>query len=180
MRLGKAVVRWAGIMEAMSDTFYDAVGGEPTFRRLVERFYAGVAGDPDLRPLYPEADLAPAAERLQMFLEQYWGGPHTYSDQRGHPRLRMRHAPFPVTPKARDSWLRHMRDALDGLELAAHHEAQLWGYLQTAADMMVNTPDDGDPSVTRSTRPASAPAMMPPGPAPITLRRPADPPTSAG
>ena len=90
-------------------TFYDAVGGEETFRRLVHRFYQGVAEDPVLRPLYPEADLSGAEVRLRMFLEQYWGGPRTYSEQRGHPRLRMRHAPFAVDQADRDAWLRQMR-----------------------------------------------------------------------
>ncbi|MGF1663451.1 MAG: globin [Kineosporiaceae bacterium] len=120
-------------------TFYDLVGGHDTFRRLVERFYAGVAGDPVLRPMYPEGDLGPAAERLRMFLEQYWGGPTTYSEQRGHPRLRMRHAPFPVDPDARDRWLAHMRAAVDSLGLPPLYEAQLWDYLERAAHSMVNT-----------------------------------------
>ena len=96
-------------------TFYEAVGGEPTFTRLVARFYEGVAADPPLRALYPEEDLAGATERLTLFLTQYWGGPRTYSETRGHPRLRMRHAPFSVTPDMRDRWLRHMRDAVDSL-----------------------------------------------------------------
>ena len=78
----------------MRDTFYEAVGGHDTFVALVDRFYEGVAGDPVLKPMYPEEDLAPAAARLTAFLEQYWGGPTTYSDTRGHPRLRMRHAPY--------------------------------------------------------------------------------------
>lgn len=119
-------------------TFFDAVGGEETFTRLVARFYAGVATDPDLRALYPEEDLGPAEERLRMFLVQYWGGPRTYSERRGHPRLRMRHAPFAVTPAMRDAWLRHMRDAVDSLGLAPEHEAQLWDYLHMAAFSMVN------------------------------------------
>ncbi|MGF1647992.1 MAG: globin [Kineosporiaceae bacterium] len=126
-------------------TFYDLVGGHDTFRRLVERFYAGVAGDPVLRPMYPEADLGPAADRLRMFLEQYWGGPTTYSEQRGHPRLRMRHAPFPVDPDARDRWLAHMRAAVDSVELAPLHQAQLWDYLERAAHSMVNTFGSGPP-----------------------------------
>ncbi|MFL6099146.1 MAG: globin, partial [Actinomycetales bacterium] len=98
-------------------TFYDLVGGRETFARLVHRFYQGVASDPQLRALYPEPDLAGAEERLLLFLEQYWGGPTTYSDQRGHPRLRMRHAPFAVTPDQRDRWLGHMKVAVDELEL---------------------------------------------------------------
>ncbi|BCJ29076.1 oxygen-binding heme protein [Actinocatenispora sera] len=122
-------------------TFYDAVGGEPTFRKLVDEFYAGVADDPVLRPMYPEEDLGPAANRLRMFLEQYWGGPHTYSEQRGHPRLRMRHVPFKIGPVERDAWLTHMRDALDTLGLAPQYEAELWAYLERAAQFMVNSPD---------------------------------------
>ena len=120
-------------------TFYEAVGGEPTFRKLVDAFYAGVADDPVLRPLYPEADLGPAGDRLRMFLEQYWGGPGTYSQQRGHPRLRMRHAPFKVGPTERDAWLNHMRDAVDSLGLDPAQHATLWEYLERAAMFMVNT-----------------------------------------
>lgn len=123
-------------------TFYDAVGGEPTFRKLVEEFYAGVAGDPLLRPMYPEEDLGPAADRLRMFLVQYWGGPNTYSQLRGHPRLRMRHAPFTVGPRQRDAWLHHMRHAVDTLNLPAEQEATLWEYLERAAMFMVNTMDE--------------------------------------
>ncbi|MGH8866486.1 MAG: globin [Actinomycetes bacterium] len=119
-------------------TFYEAVGGEQTFRRLVHRFYQGVADDPLLRPLYPEEDLGPAENRLCLFLIQYWGGPRTYSDQRGHPRLRMRHAPFAVTPAARDAWLRHMREAVIELELPDPYEQMLWDYLSNAAFSMVN------------------------------------------
>ena len=120
-------------------TFYEAVGGAPTFRKLVARFYEGVATDPVLRPMYPEADLGPAEERLRMFLEQYWGGPTTYSDQRGHPRLRMRHVPFKVDPAARDAWLIHMRVAVDELELHPLYAAELWDYLVRAAHSMVNS-----------------------------------------
>lgn len=122
-------------------TFYEQVGGEETFRRLVRRFYQGVAEDPLLRPMYPEEDLGPAEERLALFLMQYWGGPRTYSDNRGHPRLRMRHAPFTVNRAAHDAWLRHMRDAVDSLELSAEHEQELWKYLTYAAASMVNAPD---------------------------------------
>ncbi|HSK28029.1 MAG TPA: globin [Jiangellales bacterium] len=120
-------------------TFYDAVGGHETFARLVHRFYQGVADDALLRPLYPEEDLGPAEHRLRMFLEQYWGGPTTYSEERGHPRLRMRHAPFKVNPAARDRWLAHMRDAVDELDLAPTHEVVLWDYLERAAHSMVNS-----------------------------------------
>jgi hemoglobin len=122
-------------------TFFDAVGGEPTFRKLVAEFYAGVATDPLLRPLYPGEDLGPATERLTLFLMQYWGGPSTYSAQRGHPRLRMRHAPFRIGPDERDAWLRHMRRAVDSLNLPPDQDATLWDYLERAAMFMVNTFD---------------------------------------
>jgi hemoglobin len=122
-----------------SPTFYDQIGGHETFVRLVHRFYEGVASDAPLRALYPDADLADAEERLLLFLEQYWGGPTTYSDQRGHPRLRMRHAPYAVTPDQRDRWLQHMRVAVDELGLAPDAHAQLWDYLERAAYAMVNS-----------------------------------------
>ncbi|MBO0869153.1 MAG: globin [Micromonosporaceae bacterium] len=124
---------------ASSENFYQAVGGEPTFRKLVDAFYAGVAEDPVLRPLYPDEDLGPAAERLRLFLIQYWGGPTTYSQLRGHPRLRMRHAPFTVGPRQRDAWLRRMRTAVDQLDLAPDQATTLWDYLERAAMFMVNT-----------------------------------------
>ncbi|MCL3860340.1 globin [Actinotalea sp. K2] len=127
---------------APSDSFYAAVGGSETFRRLVEAFYVEVGKDEVLRPMYPEADLGPAQLRLQLFLEQYWGGPTTYSEQRGHPRLRMRHAPYKVNPDARDRWLAHMRTALDSLELAPLHHATLWDYLERAAHSMLNSFED--------------------------------------
>lgn len=117
---------------------FEAFGGTETFRRLVARFYEGVAGDEVLRPMYPEEDLGPAAERLRMFLEQYWGGPTTYGEQRGHPRLRLRHAPFPIDAEARDRWLRHMRDAVISLDLPPRQHAALWDYLERAAHAMVN------------------------------------------
>lgn len=122
------------------ETFFDQVGGEPTFRRLVHRFYQGVAEDELLRPMYPEEDLGPAEERLALFLMQYWGGPRTYSEHRGHPRLRMRHVPFKVDRAAHDAWLKHMRAAVDELALPADAERQLWDYLTYAAASMVNTP----------------------------------------
>jgi len=121
-------------------TVYEAIGGEPTFTRLVDAFYAGVAADPVLRAIYPEDDLGPAAERLRLFLIQYWGGPTTYSDTRGHPRLRMRHAPFAVGVAARDAWLRHMRAALDTLALPAEYDDVLWQYFTRAAESLRNTP----------------------------------------
>jgi hemoglobin len=121
------------------DSFYQAVGGEPTFRQLVHDFYLRVSKDPLLRPMYPEEDLTGAEERLRLFLIQYWGGPRTYSERRGHPRLRMRHAPFRVTPAARDAWVTHMRDAVTGLGLPEHLDALLWDYLTNAAHSLVNT-----------------------------------------
>ncbi|MDF5758757.1 globin [Spongiactinospora sp. TRM90649] len=123
------------------ESFYEAVGGEETFRRLVHRFYEGVADDPLLRPLYPEEDLTGAEERLRMFLEQYWGGPNTYSHRRGHPRLRMRHVPFVIGSAERDAWLRHMHDAVLSLELPKDQETRLWDYLVYAAHSLVNAPD---------------------------------------
>lgn len=124
-------------------TFYDAVGGHDTFVALVRRFYEGVRDDPPLRALYPEEDLGPAEVRFRMFLEQYWGGPTTYSEQRGHPRLRMRHGPFEVSPQARDRWLKHMRDAVDSLDLPEAQDRELWTYLERAAHSMVNSLDPG-------------------------------------
>ena len=122
-------------------SFYDQVGGHETFRRLVHEFYAGVAGDPELRALYPQ-DLGPAEDHFRMFLEQYWGGPVTYSEQRGHPRLRMRHSPFKVTPTQRDRWLRHMMAAVDSLDLAPTNDLILRDYLERAAHSLVNSLDD--------------------------------------
>jgi truncated hemoglobin YjbI/organic hydroperoxide reductase OsmC/OhrA len=120
-------------------SFYDQVGGHQTFAKLARVFYEGVAADPGFRAMYPEEDLGPAEDRLRMFLEQYWGGPRTYGEQRGHPRLRMRHAPFTIDFAARDAWLRHMRVAVDSLELAPLHEQTLWDYLERAAHSMVNS-----------------------------------------
>jgi len=124
--------------QAVVGNFWAEIGGRATFERLVRAFYAGVASDPPLLALYPETDLEPAIQRLTGFLEQYWGGPTTYSEQRGHPRLRLRHAPFAVTPDMRDRWLTHMRAAVDSLGLAPLQEAMLWGYLERAAHAMVN------------------------------------------
>ncbi len=122
-------------------TYYDEIGGEPTIRAIVHRFYEGVAEDEVLRPLYPEQDLGPAEERFATFLMQYWGGPTTYSDARGHPRLRMRHAPFAVDPVAKDHWLLHFRAGLDSVDLTPEQDAQFWDYVTHAAQFMVNTFD---------------------------------------
>ena len=123
-------------------TFYEHVGGEETFTRLVRRFYSGVRQDPVLRPLYPEDELDAAEERLRLFLVQYWGGPATYGETRGHPRLRMRHAPFAIGPRERDAWLANMRDAVDSLGLQPQAHEMLWTYLERAAYSLVNRFDD--------------------------------------
>jgi hemoglobin len=117
---------------------FELAGGEATFRRLVERFYAGVADDPLLRPIYPEKDLSGATERLTLFLIQYWGGPQTYSEQRGHPRLRMRHQPFAIGEAERDAWLRHMTAAVDSIDFAPAVRKALLDYFETASSAMVN------------------------------------------
>jgi len=125
------------------ESFYEQVGGHETFVRLVRAFYAGVAEDAELRALYPEEDLGPAEERLRMFLEQYFGGPGTYSQQRGHPRLRMRHIHYAVTPDMRDRWLRHMLAAMDTIDLPESHDAVMRDYFSRAADTMINADDEG-------------------------------------
>jgi len=122
-------------------TFYEEIGGEAFFTDLTAQFYAQVAVDPILRPMYPESDLKAAAKRLQWFLEQYWGGPTTYQENRGHPRLRMRHAEFHINLAAHDAWLSAMRVAVDGVEMKPEHKEQLWGYLEMAAAAMINQPD---------------------------------------
>jgi hemoglobin len=129
----------------MSDellTFYEEVGGEQVFAKLAREFYKGVAKDPVLKPMYPEEDLGPAEERLKLFLEQYWGGPSTYSDTRGHPRLRMRHMPYKINPDARDRWLGHMEHAVDTLNLPPLQRETLLEYLERAAYAMTNTFDE--------------------------------------
>ena len=118
--------------------FYEAVGGEPTFRRIVARFFELVASDPTLRAVYTDDDLGPAEDRLGLFLMQYWGGPTTYADQRGHPRLRMRHHPFAIGVRERDAWLRAMRVAVDEAGLDEPHRERLWSYLESTADHMIN------------------------------------------
>jgi hemoglobin len=122
-------------------SLYDQMGGRKTFENLVSHFYALVATDPVLRPMYPDDDFKGAAERLLMFLEQYWGGPSTYQENRGHPRLRMRHAEFHINIAAHDAWLKAMRTAVDGVEIKPELKAQLWSYLEMAAAAMVNQPD---------------------------------------
>ena len=126
-------------MTEVQRSFYDEVGGAETFQAIVSRFYALVREDEILRPVYPEDELDAAEERLRMFLEQYWGGPRTYSDQRGHPRLRMRHAPFVIGRREHDAWLAAMRVAVDEAGLTAQQHERLWAYLEMAADSMVNS-----------------------------------------
>jgi hemoglobin len=126
--------------ETHAPTLFEAIGGEPAFRRLVHRFYQEVAADPQLRAVYPSKDLGPAEEHLRLFLVQYWGGPATYNELRGHPRLRMRHAHFVIGEAERDAWLRHMRTALDELELNPDDDRQFWDYLVMAAHSLVNQP----------------------------------------
>lgn len=124
-------------------SFYDEVGGHATFNAIVSRFYELVREDEILLPLYPPEDLDAAEVRLRMFLEQYWGGPRTYSEQRGHPRLRMRHSPFQIGFIERDAWLRCMHTAvasIDSETLDDAHRQQLLAYLEMAANSMVNSP----------------------------------------
>lgn len=122
-------------------TFYEEVGGRPVFAELTRLFYASVAEDANFRRMYPEQDLYPAQIRLQLFLEQYWGGPKTYSEHRGHPRLRMRHVPFHIDSHYRDVWLGHMNKAIDQLELPMLHAETLRDYFERAAHSLVNQPD---------------------------------------
>jgi hemoglobin len=127
-------------------SFYEAVGGEETFTRLTRRFYEEVAADPVLRRVYPAENLGPAEEHLRLFLMQYWGGPATYNELRGHPRLRMRHVRFYIGETERDLWLKHMRTALDELGLPAALDAQLWDYLVMAAHSLVNVAPESGPA----------------------------------
>lgn len=124
---------------ALSDTVWQQIGGTPTFELIVRHFYAGVKNDPLLAPMYPQDDWEGSEWRLRAFLEQYWGGPGTYSEQRGHPRLRMRHMPFAVSPKAKEHWLMHMHAALDKAALPPMHDVAFRDYIERAALAMVNT-----------------------------------------
>ena len=124
----------------LNKSVYELAGGEPAFRLLVQRFYARVAIDPVLRAVYPEEDLSAATERLTLFLIQYWGGPSTYSEQRGHPRLRMRHQPFAIGQVERDAWLGHMTAAIESLGLSPAVRKALLDYFETASTAMINQP----------------------------------------
>ncbi len=126
----------------LNRSVYELAGGEPAFRLLVERFYARVAEDPLLRSVYPDEDLSGATERLTLFLIQYWGGPSTYSELRGHPRLRLRHQPFAIGRAERDAWLGHMTAAVESLELAPAVRRALLNYFDTASTAMINRPTE--------------------------------------
>lgn len=126
-------------------TLFDRVGGEPFFRQLIERFYAGVEHDPLLRPLYPR-DLEPSKRHLALFLAQYFGGPATYNAERGHPRLRMRHARFVIGQPERDAWLRHMRAALSTVAISPDDQATLQSYLEMAATSLINHSPERTPN----------------------------------
>ena len=125
----------------MSDTFFDRFGGAEAFSTMVRGFYDAIAEDELIRPMYPDADLGPAEDRLRWFLEQYWGGPSTYSEQRGHPRLRMRHAEFHIATPEHDAWLQCMHAAVIDLDIAEELKEELWTYFQYAAHSMKNQPD---------------------------------------
>lgn len=124
----------------LNRSVYELAGGEPAFRLLVQRFYERVAADPVLRAVYPEEDLSGATERLSLFLIQYWGGPPTYSEQRGHPRLRLRHQPFAIGRRERDAWLGHMTAAVESMDLAPGLRKALLDYFETASTAMINRP----------------------------------------
>jgi hemoglobin len=124
-------------------TDFEVFGGKEFFSSLVKDFYQEIINDPILKPMYPEDDIDGAIERLTLFLMQYWGGPTTYSDQRGHPRLRMRHAQFQIDFKARDAWLKNMEIALGKQTISDENRTKLWNYLIMAADSMVNIRSDG-------------------------------------
>jgi len=124
-------------LETQSNSLYERVGGDAFFTSLVDRFYAGVEQDSLLRALYPE-DLTPPKRHLALFLAQYWGGPRTYSEERGHPRLRMRHVRFRIGPAQREAWLSHMRHAVEASNASAHDAAALMDYFESAATSLMN------------------------------------------
>jgi hemoglobin len=126
-------------------TLYDAVGGMPFFERLVDAFYEGIETDAVLRPLYPDDDMDGARRRLTLFLGQYWGGPQTYMEERGHPMLRARHMPFQVGAAERDHWLLHMAAAVERCTEPGEVRDMLMGYFVPAADHLRN---DGQLNIT--------------------------------
>jgi hemoglobin len=123
-------------------SLYEQFGGAAFFQALVHSFYQRIATDPILRPMYPEEDLGPAEDRLRWFLEQYWGGPNTYGELRGHPRLRMRHAPFEIDSAARDRWLVLMHASMEEQDLTQELGDELWQYFASSAFGMQNIYDD--------------------------------------
>ena len=126
-------------MEEVS--FYERIGGHQVFENLTSHFYALITQDPILRPMYPDEDLKGAANRLMMFLEQYWGGPKTYGEMRGHPRLRMRHTQFHIDEAAKNAWLRCMKSAVDEIDADQDLKDELWSYMEGAAQFLVNQPN---------------------------------------
>jgi hemoglobin len=118
-------------------TVFEAAGGQPAFERIIDRFYAGIETDTLLRPMYP-ADLTESRRHMVLFLMQYFGGPGTYSQERGHPRLRMRHAPYSIGVPERDAWMKHMAAAVKAEELAPQVEAIMMEYFERAATFMMN------------------------------------------
>jgi len=129
-------------MDNTQPSVFDMVGGEPTFRKLVDLFYAKVEADPNLRPLFPD-DLEPGKHWQYLFLMQYWGGPGQYAAERGHPRLRMRHAPFAIDASARDAWVRHMHAAIDEVGIQEPARSMMRDYFDRGATFMIN--HDGPP-----------------------------------
>jgi hemoglobin len=124
-------------LESQPNTLYERVGGDAFFVSLVDHFYAGIEDDPLLRPLYPD-DLGPPRRHLALFLVQYWGGPRTYSEERGHPRLRMRHFPFRIGQAERDAWLGHMRAAVEASPASAADADALMAYFESTATSLIN------------------------------------------
>ena len=122
----------------VSENFYERFGAAVAFEKLVDEFYENVKVNDILKPMYPDEDFVAAARRLRMFLEQYWGGPHAYSDERGHPRLRMRHAPYSIGIAERDAWLACMKPAVEQMGLSEELYGELWGYLEGAANFLMN------------------------------------------
>jgi len=124
-------------LDSEANSLFEAVGGAPTFERIVERFYEGVATDPVLRPMYP-ADLTAGKRHLALFLMQYFGGPTTYSQERGHPRLRMRHVPFTIGQAERDAWMQHMTTAVDAENFPEPVHSAFMEYFNRAATFLIN------------------------------------------
>jgi hemoglobin len=119
-------------------TLYERVGGQPFFDGLVERFYEGVGQDPVLAHMYPD-DLSDPKKHLALFLGQYWGGPRAYSEERGHPRLRMRHVPFVIGLTERDAWLGHMIGSVRASDAPPEDQAELIDYLETTSRNLINS-----------------------------------------